>query len=126
MLPFHRKHQTWKFHHQLKNDVVKYILYFVGIRWVHSAPKIAEMEPIFDLLGEWVRFTADIWIVTTDRTPNQMREALRTLLHTDDSILIMARDQRCRSGWIPKWMIDWLEKQPVHYTPNPLVPFAPE
>ncbi|HZL59846.1 MAG TPA: hypothetical protein VFC38_09100 [Stellaceae bacterium] len=86
-------------------------LYSVNIRWVKTPMKTTELEPIFNLIGDWIRYNGFTWFVSTSRTADEIYEALKTQITTEDSIVIMLTDPKDRSGWVTTWIVEWLIKQ---------------
>ena len=91
-------------------------LYFVGLRYVKTpatTDNVQKARAIFDVLGNWIRLNAFIWFVRTEKSAEEVQRAVKTLLTDEDSILVIGIDQRDRAGWVPQFVIDWLDKSPM-------------
>ena len=64
--------------------------------------------------GDWMRFSAYIWILDTDSAANDIFRALSAFLNKEDSELIIRLDLSDWSGWSYKWVDDWLKSKRKH------------
>lgn len=68
--------------------------------------------PVWERLEEWgaVRLLESLWLVTLDNTAGQVRDALKDVVDTDDSIAVV--ELKKGSGWatlrVKKDGTDWL------------------
>lgn len=86
-------------------------LYCVSFRWLKTPMKTTEFEPIFTRIGDWIRFNGWQWFVWTSSTPDQIYEAFRTQLNTEDNILIVQVDPAGARGWSQPWIWDWFNSK---------------
>lgn len=74
-------------------------------------PKVDELQPTFDAhAADWLRLSSNIWIVWTVDSAEQWSSWLKPLIGDNDSILVFGIDPKNRSGWAPKMVWDWLNK----------------
>ncbi len=76
-------------------------------------PKVGELEPVFGKAIDWVRYAPNCWIVYTTSSPRLWMARLRPFLSAGDQVFIVRLDLETRSGWLPKWVWEWLK------TPRP-------
>jgi hypothetical protein len=94
-------------------------LYSLNIRWVKTLPNPEEVDKILTRAGDWLRFNAWSWLVATDYPVQDVSAALRTVLASEDSILIIRCDPNDYSGFAQKWVWDWINKYQTRSS-NPL------
>ena len=69
-------------------------------------------QPVWDRLEEWgaVRLLESLWVVTLNNTATQVRDALKDVIDSDDSIAVVELQRG--SGWAAlrsnKGGTDWL------------------
>jgi hypothetical protein len=81
--------------------------YFLG------QPLGKELEPAFTKYSDdWIRYTENCWIIYTKHNPEELLKELRRHLNDKDHILILeiVKNQQL-SGWLPKWIWEWLHKE---------------
>lgn len=86
-------------------------LYVVIVRWVKTPQTTQNIERIDAVLtthGDWLRFSGSNWLLDTDSSANQVFQSLASVLHRDDSELIVRADPHDYSGWSAKWVDDWV------------------
>lgn len=81
----------------------------IGFNWV-GAPKIDELESVFNLAVDWVRYAPDCWIVWTSSSPQKWYARLKPHLEPGDNVFICELRIENRSGWLPKWVWKWINK----------------
>ncbi|PTU31131.1 hypothetical protein [Stenotrophobium rhamnosiphilum] len=87
-------------------------LFHIGINFYGRNPKHAELSAAFDKALSWVRYAPNCWVVLSSSDGYAWFHRLKPLLHDDDSILICEIPmQGERTGFLPKLVWDWLEKQ---------------
>ncbi len=81
----------------------------VGFDW-GNAPKLKQLEEIFNRASDWLRYAPNCWILWTGRSPNQWARRIRPLLDPGDHFFICKLDIDERQGWLPRWVWDWLRQ----------------
>jgi len=59
---------------------------------------------------DWLRYTPTNWLVYTDKTAQQMTDALRPFLQNDEYLILPIDITGDRQGWMTKMVWDWLSK----------------
>jgi len=61
----------------------------------------------------WWHYLKSTWVVSTDETPDQLAERLRShLLHKRDRLLVIEVESGAGlEGWLPQKAWDWLRKR---------------
>lgn len=78
------------------------------------------MKPVFDhFADDWMRYAPNCWIVWTDRPPTDFYYAIHPRLKPKDSMLIVGLNMDERSGWLPRWIWDWIDKKRELGPPKP-------
>jgi len=104
----------------------------IGINFA-GASKTNELEPaILQICDDWLRYSANNWIIWTSRSANDCAIHLRAFLSPNDQFYIAKLDLSEHQGWMPKWIWDWINKPRVEQAlqipgtpfppPNPFVP----
>jgi hypothetical protein len=78
----------------------------VGISW-SGAPKISELEPVFNNAIDWIRYAPNCWVIRTTEDADQWYERIRHYMTVSDKLLIVQLDlgsQDKYSGWLEEWM----------------------
>ena len=88
-------------------------LYSLNIRWVKTPINPQIIENILNRAGDWFRFDGWSWLVASDYGPNDIANALKSVLTPDDSILLIKCDTSSYSGFAPQATWDWLDKHKV-------------
>src|SRR5258708_4015606 len=86
-------------------------------KYLTALPDLSKLNPIFDALGYWARLSIYDWYVWSHLANNQLYEALRVHLHTDDTIVIVVIQSQPAMGWAPQWFWDFINSGGV---PKPL------
>jgi hypothetical protein len=69
------------------------------------------VEKVLDgLVNDWLRTTQFQYLVVTPKSMREVSDGIRTVLRTEDSILVLKVDLGERSGWVAPLVIDWLKK----------------
>jgi hypothetical protein len=86
-------------------------------RFVHvglvfpGVPKVRDLEPAFGMVGDWVRYAYNCWILWTDRPIPEIYAALRQRLDHDDQILIVPIDLSHSMGYLSPWIWQWMRSK---------------
>lgn len=79
-----------------------------------KASKVAptdRIEAILDIqVVDWLRFAPNQYIVYHAGDPSALYAALKSLLQTQDNVLVMKVDLAKRWGWAAQIAVDWLRK----------------
>lgn len=71
-------------------------------------------EPVWDKLESWgaVRILESMWLVTLNNTAAQVRDALKAVVDTDDSIVVIELKTGSMWGTVngKKAGVDWLKR----------------
>ena len=87
-------------------------MYLVTVRWIKttiSEANIASIERQLGSQGEWLRFSAFSWLYWTNSPADQISLAVRTVLHADDSVMVIRVVPSEFAGWAPEWVWKWLQ-----------------
>jgi hypothetical protein len=82
----------------------------IGFMWSSVLPKTKELEPVFGKALDWLRYAPNCWIVWTTSLPEVWYQRLKPHLGTSDQVFICQIDATQRSGWLSKWIWEWLNK----------------
>lgn len=86
-------------------------VYYIGIRWEPSGPRVKAVEEMLDPLGDWVRFNDSTWFLSTGHSAAEIDGALQPILNPNATVLVIALDPKDRFGWAPQWIWDWIDGQ---------------
>ena len=81
----------------------------IGFKWSKAA-KTTELEPVFNKAVDWLRYAPNCWIVWTTSSAQTWYERLKPHLKQGDYLFIGRLNVSERSGWLPKWIWEWLSK----------------
>ncbi len=85
---------------------------FLHIAFNFRGPtKVSELEPIFNVAVDWLRYAPNCWIVWTTSDAGKWFSRLKPKLGPDDTMLIIRVDPNERNGWLPKWIWEWLQQK---------------
>jgi len=82
----------------------------IGIAFA-DAPKVVELEPVFNKALDWLRYAPNCYVVKTKRSPRTWLQRLRPHLSSGDHVFIVQVDVTQRGGLLPRWAWDWLAAQ---------------
>jgi hypothetical protein len=86
-------------------------------RFVHvglifpGVPKVRDLELPFSVVGDWVRYAFNCWIVWTDKPIPEIYTILRQRLDRDDQILIAPIDVSHSIGYLTPWIWHWMQSK---------------
>lgn len=63
------------------------------------------------LAGEWMRFSAWSWFVSSQYNPTQIRDILRPVLNQEDHFVVLEVDMNGADGYALAWIWEWLRKK---------------
>jgi hypothetical protein len=91
--------------------------------------KIAkDYTPFYEALkaqGPWWHYITSTWIVDTQKTPDEILQAVRPHLSTQDFVLIIEVGLR-HQGLLPKDAWDWINSRiPIQQQLGAFLPFTP-
>jgi hypothetical protein len=78
-----------------------------------GAAKTKELEPIFNNAGDWLRHSANGWIVWTTLSAQEWYNRLALQITKDDRMFICELNTANMQGWMDKWEWDWIQKSRV-------------
>lgn len=67
--------------------------------------------------GKWWHYMASTWILNTQRTPQEVVDAIHPLMDSQDFLFVCELSPRYQ-GWLPKPAWDWIDselRQPTGY-----------
>ncbi len=76
-----------------------------------GATKINELLPTFNHALDWVRYAPNCWIVWTTSSAEKWYDRLKPHLTDNDHMLIVTLNLQDYSGWLPKWVLDWISEK---------------
>jgi hypothetical protein len=79
------------------------------IRWVSSKPQPVRVDGALSPVGDWFRYNAETWFVEPGGGVSALNTALRQVLGTNDSVLIIRVDPDDFTGWAPPEAWNWLK-----------------
>ncbi len=89
--------------------------YMVAVKWASVPARTGAVEKALDPLGDWVRFNANTWFLSTTRSSEEIYEGVTAALMTNDLfndlLIVIALDPRERFGRAPQWIWDWIDGQ---------------
>jgi hypothetical protein len=94
-------------------------VFHITFRWVRTpltADLVARVDSAIGTLGNWYRFNGYTWFVGTDRTALDLYNAVRTLMHTDDTVVVSKIEVGDNYGWAPPQFWEWLEREKFRVT----------
>ena len=93
----------------------------VGFVW-KNAPKIAELEPLFNTALSWYRYAPNCWILWTNNGPDVWYSQVIQHMTREDSVVIAEvvfdNVPKTYQGWYNKGLWDWIEERrqsPTYY-----------
>jgi hypothetical protein len=81
----------------------------VSFNW-GAFPKVEELEPVFALALDWVRYAPNCWIVWTTTDAEGWYNRLVRHITTDDRVFICELNMINKQGWMDKWIWEWMNK----------------
>lgn len=88
-------------------------------RFVHvgfsfpGVPKMRDLEPAFDVLGDWVRYGATNWILWTDKPASEIVQRLVPSLDPQDNLFVAGIQTFDTFGRMPPWVWHWMSAKHV-------------
>lgn len=76
-----------------------------------ASPKTTELEPVFNKASDWLRYASNCWLVCTTSSPQVWMQRIKPHLEKGDQVFIVEVDLEKRSGWLNKWVWEWINKQ---------------
>jgi hypothetical protein len=87
---------------------VTYRYWHIGVIAV-GPPDPKVLEPyVKSICADWVRYGAGAWIIWSDKSGQQIYDAIRFGITADQQVLVVKVDLSDMQGWLPKWIWDWL------------------
>ena len=71
-----------------------------------------DYTPFYEALkqqGSWWHYLASTWLISTDKSPTQVAEAVRPFMDSPDFLLV-AEMGKLHQGYLPKSAWDWIEE----------------
>jgi hypothetical protein len=67
------------------------------------------IDKVLDAFGDWIRVSHSQWFLWTDRTKEEVFNALNPLRKDEnDQCIVVAVQPEAAVGWAPKWIWTWL------------------
>jgi hypothetical protein len=85
--------------------------YMLAVRWLSSELKPERIDIALGGIGDWFRYNGSTWFVYTDQSAQQISQAVRVMLASNDSIVVIRADPGEISGWAPPDMWNWLQSK---------------
>jgi hypothetical protein len=86
----------------------------VGFVWKH-APKITELEPLFNTSLGWYRYAPNCWVLYTNNDPGVWYSHIIKHMTSEDSVLIaevvLDHVPLTYQGWYNKGLWDWIDQR---------------
>lgn len=82
--------------------------YFITVRWEGTPAHPPLIDAVLGLAGDWVRFTADSWILKSIQSTHEVQELLRKHLTATDSFLVLSINPPLSGGLAPMWLWNWM------------------
>lgn len=60
--------------------------------------------------GAWWHHLDSTWLIATNRTPSQVKDAIKQVVDSSDSFLVVDITRDTYSGWLPKKAWDWIHQ----------------
>jgi hypothetical protein len=81
----------------------------ISFQW-SGAPKMAELEPVFDQALEWMRYAPNCWIVWTTTDATGWHNRLISHITANDRLFVCELNMANKQGWMERWAWDWMNK----------------
>lgn len=75
-----------------------------------NAPNRTQFFDALKQQGVWWRYLTSTWLISTQKTPTEVYDALAPTMFREDRLLIFEL-ARAHQGWLPKDAWDWIEQQ---------------
>jgi hypothetical protein len=85
--------------------------YMLAVRWLSSEIKPERIDVALDGMGDWFRYNGFTWFVHTDQSAQQISQAVRVMLGSNDSIVVIRADPGDVAGWAPRDVWNWLQSK---------------
>ena len=89
-------------------------LYHIDFQWAYSLPKTQEIEPTFNRLGNWARFSNLSWYLWSNYSAVEIYNFLK--VHTfvtgtgiEDFVVVTALQPENHFGYAPAWFWNWYQ-----------------
>jgi hypothetical protein len=69
--------------------------------------------------GQWCHYLASTWLIDTNKTPQQVSDAIQPLLAPTDFLLVVEMG-KAYQGWLPQEAWAWINSRMY---PSPMLPF---
>jgi hypothetical protein len=80
----------------------------VGLMFA-GLPKTSELDATVTLVSDdWIRYANNNWILWTERSAENVYNALKPVIGTNDQMLIVGLDMTERNGWLARWVWEWI------------------
>ena len=88
-------------------------LYHVSLRFevIPTSEDIPKLEAQFSEIGDWMRFSALSWLVSSRLNPTQIRDKLRLTLKPADHLLVLEVNTTGADGWALPWVWEWIRSR---------------
>ena len=86
-------------------------LYVVSIRWVGLQKTKDDLKDVFEMIGDWLYFSNQSWLVWTDKETFAIYQILSPHLSQQDAEIIFEVLPGTRFGYAPKWVWDWIDQR---------------
>ncbi len=83
-------------------------VYALNIRWVKSKIDPQIIENVLNRAGDWFRFNSWAWLLASDYSPNDIINAVKSVLTPEDSVLMIKCDLSVCGGLAPPVTWDWV------------------
>lgn len=84
-------------------------MYIIAVRWLGPQVLPERVDARLSAFGPWFRFNASTWLVATDTSIGELRNALRLTLTDSDSFVVLRVDPTDRQGYAPQDFWQWLD-----------------
>lgn len=98
--------------------------YSVSVSWMKTRQHPPLVEGVLGLYGDWARFTADTWIIYTDRSIQEVVAHLTRTLTPEDFIISVEMAQNGVWGFAPQWLWNWIQQRASGAPPGSFPPLG--
>ena len=85
--------------------------YHIGFNFKGKDSQITALVEVFNDADDWVRYAPNCWLIWDDKTPRYWFKRVQRMVGEEPSIFICEVDLANRSGWLPKTVWEWINRE---------------
>jgi hypothetical protein len=79
-----------------------------------GVPKVRDLEPVFDTLGDWIRYSQTGWLLWSDLSSQTILPTLMAAVDGNDLIVIAPIEPGGFTAKLQPWMWNWVRTKIPH------------